>query len=197
MRSVIIAIFLMGCWVSAAQIKVEGVVKDSIGAPLELANVIAINQDTKALDSYAITNDQGLYRLNLKPNATYNVQVSYIGKKTANEELRTGTSDVVKDFTLLDDNTLDTVELTYEMPVSVKGDTLVYNADSFRSETDRKLEDVLKRLPGVEVTDDGTIEVEGKEVSKVMVEGKDFFCRVDRDRRQLLPRGSADILQGW
>ena len=65
-------------------------------------------------------------------------------------------------FILYQNNELDPVELTYEMPVVVKGDTLVYDADSFKTGTERKLEDVLKNLPGVEVTDDGEIEVEGK-----------------------------------
>ncbi|HAI42977.1 MAG TPA: hypothetical protein DCM40_35185, partial [Maribacter sp.] len=64
---------------------------------------------------------------------------------------------------------------TYEMPVSVKGDTIVYDTDSFVSGTEKKLKDVLENLPGIEINDDGQIEVEGKTVSKVMVEGKDFF----------------------
>lgn len=161
--------------VAFAQIKVTGVVKDSIGSPLELANVIAINQDTKALDSYGITNDKGLYKLDLKSNTSYKIQVSYIGKKTFEAVINTVDIDITKDFTLQNDNALDAIELTYEMPVSVKGDTLIYNADSFKRETDKKLEDVLKRLPGVEINDDGQIEVEGKVVEKIMVEGKEFF----------------------
>ena len=167
---------LMLCFIASitfAQIKVEGVVKDSIGSPLELANVIAINQATKTLDSYGITNDKGLYKLNLKPNTSYKVQVSYIGKKTFEEIIAIADVNIIKDFTLQNDTMLDEVELTYEMPVSVKGDTLVYNADSFKRETDKKLEDVLKRLPGVDINDDGEVEVEGKVVDKVMVEGKD------------------------
>ncbi|MGS0526598.1 hypothetical protein ACU8V7_16910 [Zobellia nedashkovskayae] len=67
------------------------------------------------------------------------------------------------------------VEVTYEMPVSVKGDTIVYDTDAFVSGTEKKLKDVLENLPGIEINDDGQIEVEGKTVSKVMVEGKDFF----------------------
>jgi len=180
---------------SFAQIKLEGVVKDSIGNPLELANVIAINQETKALDSYGITNDQGRYKLNLKSNSKYNIQVSYIGMKSATEGVETKTSDIKKDFTLQPDNSLDAVELTYEMPVSVKGDTLVYNADSFKRESDKKLEDVLKRLPGVEITDEGTIEVEGKEVSKVMVEGKEFFDGDTKLATKNIPADALDKVQ--
>ena len=143
MKQLITTIILLVACTTFAQVKVEGVVKDSIGSPLELANVIAINQETKALDSYAITNDEGRYRLNLKSNSTYKIQVSYVGMKSADVPLDTGSQDIIKDFTLNPDNSLDAVELTYEMPVSVQGDTLVYNADSFKQETDKKLEDVL------------------------------------------------------
>jgi hypothetical protein len=58
---------------------------------------------------------------------------------------------------------LDGVEIVRET-VSIKGDTIVYNADSFKTGTEKKLEDILKRLPGVEVNADGEIEVEGKSV---------------------------------
>ncbi len=178
-----------------AQIKVTGIVKDSIGTPLELANVIAINQETKALDSYGITNDKGRYKLDLKSNTSYKTQVSYIGKKTFEAVINTNDVDIIKDFTLQNDNALDAVELTYEMPVSVKGDTLIYNADSFKRETDKKLEDVLKRLPGVDVNDDGEIEVEGKTVEKVMVEGKEFFDGDTKLATKNIPADAIDKVQ--
>jgi hypothetical protein len=180
---------------SFAQVRVEGVVKDSIGTPLELANIIAINQDTKTMDSYAITNDVGKFRLDLKSNSNYSIQVSYIGMKTANEILKTTSENITKDFTLLNDNTLAEVELTYEMPVSIKGDTLVYNADSFKDGTERKLEDVLKKLPGVDINDDGEIEVEGKVVNKVMVDGKDFFDGDSKLATKNIPSNAVDKVQ--
>ncbi|MFD0964834.1 carboxypeptidase-like regulatory domain-containing protein [Pseudofulvibacter geojedonensis] len=175
MQKIILALLLLIGGQSFAQIRVEGVVKDSLGNPLEMANVIAINKATKALDSYGITNSDGKYKLSLKENDTYELQVSYIGLKTLKTTVETKEENINKNFSLEPDNTLEEVELTYEMPVTVKGDTLVYNADSFTSGTEKKLEDVLNKLPGVEVTDDGEIEVEGKTVGKVMVEGKDFF----------------------
>ena len=175
MKIYLSTIFLLIFSFSYSQIKLEGYVKDSIGNGLELANVIAINKATSALDSYGITNEDGRYKLNLKKNTIYSIQVSYIGMKSAAERLETLTSDLTKDFILQEDNLLDEVELTYEMPVTVSGDTLTYNADSFNKGTERKLEDVLENLPGVEINDDGQVEVEGKVVTKVMVEGKDFF----------------------
>ena len=116
---------------SFSQVKLEGFVKDSLGNPLELANVIAINKATSALDSYGITNDEGKYRLDLKKNTTYSIQVSYIGMKSMTQTFDSGESNVTQNFTLQEDNALDEVELTYEMPVTISWDTLVYNADSF------------------------------------------------------------------
>ncbi len=195
MKYTLTTLLLIVVGTTFAQIKVEGIVKDSIGNPLELANVIAINQETKILDSYGITNDVGRYKLDLNENSKYEIQVSYIGMKTAKEIVDTKSEDIDKDFVLYEDNALDEIELTYEMPVSVKGDTLVYNADSFNKGTERKLEDVLKNLPGVEINDDGQIEVEGKVVSKVMVEGKDFFDGDTKLATKNIPSNAVDKVQ--
>ena len=180
---------------SFAQIKVEGVVKDSIGNPLELANVIAINQQTKGLESYGITNDQGRYKLALTKNMTYTIQVSYIGMKTFDETLSVKESDLTKNFILKEDNSLDEIHITYEMPVTMKGDTLVYNADSFNKGTERKLGDVLKNLPGVEVNADGEIEIEGKKVGKVMIDGKNFFDGDSKLATRNIPASAVDKVQ--
>ncbi len=195
MKKTILLLLLIASGVCHAQIKLEGVVKDSIGAPLELANVVAINQETKALDSYGITNAQGQYKLSLNKNSSYTLQVSYIGMVTAEEVVSTKTENITKNFTLINDNALDEVEITYEMPVTIKGDTIVYNADSFKTGTERKLEDVLKKLPGVEVNEEGEIEVEGKTVSKVMVEGKDFFDGDSKLATKNIPANAVDKVQ--
>ncbi len=195
MKHLFTFILLLVVGTTFAQVKVEGIVKDSIGNPLELANVIAINQETKSLDSYGITNDTGKYKLNLKNEANYEIQVSYIGMKSAKEMLDTKSENLNKDFTLFPDNALDEIELTYEMPVTVRGDTLIYNADSFNTGTERKLEDVLKNLPGVEINGDGQVEVEGKVVSKVMVEGKEFFDGDSKLATQNIPANAVDKVQ--
>ena len=96
---------------------------------------------------------------------------------------------------MIQDNSLDEVELTYEMPVTISGDTLVYNADSFNTGTERKLEDVLKNLPGVEINDDGQVEVEGKVVTKLMVEGKDFFDGDTKLATKNIPSNAVDKVQ--
>lgn len=195
MKNLFTLMLLLAIGHSFAQIKVEGVVKDSIGNPLELANVIAINQDTKALESYGITNDQGRYKVALKKNTTYTVQVSYIGMKTFEEIINIEEVDLTKNFRLEGDNTLDEIQITYEMPVTIQGDTLTYNADSFNKGTERKLGDVLKNLPGVEVNADGEIEIEGKKVGKVMVDGKNFFDGDSKLATKNIPANAVDKVQ--
>jgi len=189
----ILLFFVVNC--TFAQITLEGVVKDSLNKPLELANIIAINQKTSTLESYGITNQSGKYRLELKKNISYKIQVSYIGMKNYEEILTTKEIDIKKDFILKENNTLDKIELTYEMPVTVKGDTLIYNADSFKNGTERKLEDVLEKLPGVEINEDGQIEVEGKVVNKLMVNGKDFFDGDTKLATKNIPSKAVDKIQ--
>ncbi len=195
MKTNLTLIFTLFTLLGFAQVKVEGVVRDSIGNPLELANVVAINQDTQVLDSYGITNSDGKYKLSLSKNTPYKLQVSYIGMKTYEETFQTGAVDVNKDIKMVADNALDAVELTYEMPVTISGDTLIYNADSFKNGTERKLEDILEKLPGVEVNDEGQIEVEGQRVNKLMVDGKDFFDGDTKLATKNIPSNAVDKVQ--
>ncbi|MGY8915617.1 MAG: carboxypeptidase-like regulatory domain-containing protein, partial [Flavobacteriales bacterium] len=149
-----------------------------------------------ALESYGITNHSGLYKLNLKSGANFNVRVSYLGFKTEEFSFTAPTDDASKDIVLHEQtNLLNEVEVTYEMPISVKGDTIVYNTDSFVTGTEKKLKDVLANLPGVEINDDGQIEVEGKRVTKVMVEGKDFFDGDSKLAAENIPANALDKIE--
>jgi hypothetical protein len=195
MKKLYCAVLLMAVSTSYGQVKFEGVVTDSLKVAFELANVIAINQETSGLESYGITNPQGKFKLELSKNGTYEIQVSYVGMTTFKEILSTKESDIVKDYILQPENALDEVELIYEMPVSIRGDTVVYNADSFTTGTERKLEDILENLPGVEINEDGQIEVEGKVVNKLMVNGKDFFDGDTKLATKNIPSNAVDKIQ--
>ena len=81
MKKYLFAIILLVAGTTHAQIKLTGVVKDSVGNPLEMANVIALNKATNALDSYGFTDSKGRFKLTLKENANYSIKASYIGYK--------------------------------------------------------------------------------------------------------------------
>ncbi|MFY7671283.1 carboxypeptidase-like regulatory domain-containing protein [Tenacibaculum sp. MEBiC06402] len=195
MKQILLLAIILIASHTSAQIKLSGVVKDDSGNALEMANMIAINQQTKKIDSYGFTDSFGNYKLNLQKNSTYTIKASYVGMKSGEIQISTKELDIIKDIVLTLDDTLDEVEIVSKMPVTVKGDTIVYNADSFKSGTEKKLGDVLKKLPGVEVNDEGEIQVEGKTVSKVMVEGKDFFDGDSKLATKNIPANAIDKVQ--
>ncbi len=178
----------------------EGVITDAFGNTILGANIIAVEKNTQVLDGFGISNDSGYFRLTLKKDTDYDIKISFIGFQQIAFVLNK-TTDFKKDFKLEQQSeVLDEVELVYEMPVTIKGDTIIYNADSFNTGTERKLGDVLKNMPGIEINDDGRIEVEGKEVTKITVEGKDFFDGDSKLATQNLPAnvvGKVQVLRNF
>ena len=183
-----------------SQVNLSGEIKDQTGYPIMGANIIAVNNETQILDGFGISNDNGYFSLNLKKDTEFNIKITFIGYKPI--ELNISLSDdLVKNF-ILDQQTeaLDEVELVYEMPVEIKGDTIVYSADAFNTGSEKKLSDVLANMPGIEVNEDGRIEVEGQEVRKIQIEGKDFFDGDTKLAAQNLPAkavGKVEVLRNF
>jgi hypothetical protein len=195
MKKILLITIFMVSWVSTAQIKYTGIVKDSIGSPLEMANVIAIDTVAKTISSYGFSDANGSFKLDLKKNTVYNIKISYVGFKEISEFVKTTSADMSKNYTMFEDNMLDGINIVAKMPVTVKGDTIIYNADSFKNGSERKLKDVLEKLPGVEINDAGQIEVEGKAVEKIMVDGKEFFSGDTRLATENIPSNAVDKIQ--
>ncbi|WP_298779976.1 carboxypeptidase-like regulatory domain-containing protein [uncultured Polaribacter sp.] len=195
MKKIILVTILMVSFASIAQIELRGVVKDSIGAPLEMANVIAIDTVAKKISSFGFTDSKGNFKLDLAINKAYNIKISYVGFKEISEFIRVREANISKNYTMYEDNMLDGINIISKMPVTIKGDTIIYNADSFKNGSERKLEDVLEKLPGVEVNDDGEIEVEGKVVEKIMVDGKEFFSGDTKLASKNIPSNAVDKIQ--
>ena len=197
----ILGFFLISTLFAEAQnIDLEGTITDTNGTPIMGANIVAVEKKTQILDGFGISNEEGYYRLTLKKGTDYDIKISFIGLKEIafvfNQE-----NHLEKNFVLEEQaESLDEVELVYEMPVTIKGDTIIYNADSFNTGSERKLEDVLKNMPGIEVNDEGRIEVEGKEITKITVEGKDFFDGDSKLATQNLPAnavGKVEVLRNF
>ncbi|MCM4169460.1 hypothetical protein KCTC52924_00495 [Arenibacter antarcticus] len=192
----VVVVFCIFLSAFGQEITLTGTVKDTTGLGVDMANVIAINSDTQVLEAYGITNHNGLYKLSLKVGSNFKIRVSYLGFKTEEFAFTVPSGNVEKDVVLYEQtNELDGVEVTYEMPISVRGDTIVYNTDSFLTGTEKKLKDVLANLPGVAINEDGQIEVEGKRVTKVMVEGKDFFDGDSKLASENIPANALDKIE--
>jgi hypothetical protein len=188
-------ILLSSGLIFSQNIKLEGVVIDSLGVAISTANIVAKNLDTDRMDNFAISDLDGKFSFGIKKDTPYNIKVSYLGFKPVDLKVRSS-EDVNQVFVMFEQaQQLDGVEVTYEMPVSIQGDTIIYNADSFNTGTEKKLKDVLENLPGVEINDDGQIEVEGKQIKKLMVEGKDFFDGDSKIATENIPSSAVDKVQ--
>jgi len=195
-KTVLFLILFIPFFMFSQTVKLEGIVNDKSG-PLEMANIIAFKKGTNLLQSYSITDAKGRYKLNLEQNMEYTLKVSYLGYTTINVDIVIGDSEIqTKNIEMLESNeSLNDIELTYEMPVKIIGDTIVYSTDSFITGTEKKLEDILDKLPGIEIDDNGEIEVEGKKVKKILVEGKEFFDGDTKLATQNIPANAVDKVQ--
>ena len=178
----------------AQNITLKGVIQDSINTPLSFANIIA--DPTEDIDiAFAISDEMGRFQLNLKKGKTYRVTVSYLGfnpyffEFTANET----TTKVIQ--LSESKNQLEEVELTYTPPVIIREDTITYRADAFKTGEERKLRDVLKKLPAVEVDRAGNVTVQGKKVTKLLVENKQFFTGDSKLAVNNIPADAVDKIQ--
>ena len=194
-KIILLLVLLLSGTIYAQSVKVTGILKDTDNLVIETANVMAVNQATKAMDAYNITSEKGEFSLNLKPNTEYIIKAGYIGYAPFEKKITTTKENMTFDIVLTGSNTIETVEIVKEMPVRISGDTIIYNSDSFTNGTEKKLEDVLKKLPGVSVNKDGEIEVEGKKVQKIMVEGKDFFDGDTKIATKNIPADALDKIQ--
>lgn len=200
MKKKIYFLFLfLGCYaVQAQRVKVSGVVSDTLGLPLELANIIVTQKADSSVVDFAISNREGYYRIGLSAGKKYIFTASFLGMTPVQKEvfIPEGSQDVRFDFQLkTKPNQLKGVAIVYEIPVVVIGDTIVYNTDSFTNGTEENLGDALEKLPGFEVSDEGDVKVEGKKVSKLMVGGKDFFGGNTRLGTKNIPANAIDKVE--
>ncbi len=153
----------------------SGKILDTLAQPLEYANVLAIPASKNLNIAFSITDQTGTYKLSLQKDSLYSIEISYLGYQKISNPI-TLTKDATKNFTLQPSNqTLEEVLIQQRLPVKVREDTITYRTDVFVTGEERKLRDVLKKLPGVEVDRAGNVTVNGKKVDKFLVEGKTFF----------------------
>ena len=175
--TVIIFAFFIGQIAAQSIIKIDGSVKTSSGTILSNASVALYNKTTN--DSLkTTTNEKGIFSFTTKGTSRYLIVVSYIGfdnfVKTYDFSDK-NTDQSISDILLVPgSNMLGNVTLESQK-VQIKEDTVSYLVDSTMYRTNDKVEQILKNLPGVQVDKDGTVTAQGKQVTKVKVNGKEFF----------------------
>ncbi|NCO63740.1 MAG: carboxypeptidase regulatory-like domain-containing protein [Flavobacteriales bacterium] len=191
-----ILFFISGYSFYAQNIVVSGKITDTLQNPLSYANILAIPEAIDQDVRFAITDNDGNYKLGLSKNQTYNITVSYLGYKPQTINVTTTNQDLIKNFILKENpDQLDEVTIKYTPPIVVKKDTITYKVDAFATGEERKLREVLKKLPGVEVDKLGNVMVQGKKVTKVLVENKTFFTGDSKLAVNNIPADAVDKVE--
>jgi hypothetical protein len=161
------------------EFKITGTVQTDIEKePLESATVYLERIKDSTLVSYTISDKNGKFSLEDKTgDESLKLFISFVGYQTYSQIVKIDKGEInLEPINLLvDSNALDEVLIKSRAPITIKTDTLEFNVKSFKTKKDANVEDLLKQLPGVEVDDEGKITVNGKDVNKILVNGKLFF----------------------
>ena len=149
----------------------------------------------------AVTNMNGAFSMKAPRDGSYTLQVTYVGFKTYTKKINikdgkdyhAGTIKIEPDAIMLQGATVT----AHASKVTLKADTFVYNANAFRTPEGSVVEELVKRLPGAEVSDDGTIKINGKEVKKILVDGKEFMTGDTKTAMKNLPTNIIDRIKAY
>ena len=178
----------------------SGMLVDSTGHPLEKASVSLLNAVDSSAESFVLTTEKGEFTIAGIKNGKYLLIISYLGYQPFVRSL---------DFT--DDThsfklgkiTLKSASVTLDAftieqaapPLQIKGDTLEFNAGSFKTRPNAVVEELLKQIPGIQVEADGTITSEGETINQILVDGKPFFGNDPKIATKNLPADIIDKVQ--
>lgn len=177
----LIASFLLPLVAVAQNVTIRGVVRDAVdNEPLPRVSVRLLQAKDSAYVAGTTGDNQGLFVLNPVPHGKYIAQFTFLGYQTqcVNVTTTIGRSRYNMGEILMSTGDVMLAEATVvgKAPeVVVKEDTVEFNADSYKTQPSAVVEDLLKRLPGVEVDETGKITANGKEVTKILLDGKEFF----------------------
>ncbi|MFT4033626.1 MAG: carboxypeptidase regulatory-like domain-containing protein, partial [Siphonobacter sp.] len=162
-----------------SRITVKGRIVDTTNAPLSFATVMLLTPKDSALVSYARADDKGFFELKNVKRAVYLVKTSYVGYLPYQREFSPQEGSITDlgdlKMKLISKELFEVVVKTAKAPLDIRGDTIEYNAKSFKVPPGSTVEDLLRRLPGFQIDQDGGIKAQGQEVKRVTVDGKNFF----------------------
>ena len=197
---IFISCLLLTSYVGFAQnLTIQGSLKDSIAnRALNSATVSLVYAKDSSLVSFSRTNEAGVFNFKNVAPGNYLISVSYVGYVPKWVPVLTGTEKTVEMGLIYmnDVNSMSTVTVTARRPpVVINGDSVEFNSENFKTAPNAVVEDLLKKMPGMEVDKSGGITVNGKKVTKVFVNGKEFFTGDPMMATKNLPADAVDKIQ--
>lgn len=201
-KSILMMLLLLVSIASFAQERlVSGAIIDrDTKDPVEQVTVQLLKTDSTYVTG-AISNEKGLFHLNAPENGKYLLKITSVGYKPTvkrvvieqDKNLVLGNVVVGADAIMLK----GAVVTAMAQKVTLKEDTFVYNSAAYRTPEGSVVEELVKRLPGAEVSDDGTIKINGKEVKKILVDGKEFMTGDTKTALKNLPTSIIDKIKAY
>jgi hypothetical protein len=192
-------LLLMSYFGFAQNLTIQGSLKDSIAnRALNSATVSLVYANDSSLVSFSRTNEAGVFNFKNVSPGNYLISVSYVGYIPKWVPVITGTEKTVEMGLIYmnDVNSMSTVTVTARRPpVVINGDSVEFNSENFKTAPNAVVEDLLKKMPGMEVDKSGGITVNGKKVTKVFVNGKEFFTGDPMMATKNLPADAVDKIQ--
>lgn len=179
------------------QIIIKGSVSSKEGKSLSNVNILISNLENKKILSYGISNSNGLFMIELNQNYIDSVTIKYSLWGYKSKTLK-------KSKIELNDFQFTTLEIGEESlpeikvknnPISKKGDTINYSVKSFVKNQDQVIADIIKRLPGIEITESGVIKYQGKQINKYYIEGMNLLDDKYALANNNIPANSVDQIQ--
>jgi hypothetical protein len=182
----------------SSSFKIDGTVEDTIGNPLIASTVLLLEQSDSIMVDFTSTAMDGSFRFKDIEPGNYILKSTYIGfiPKTVNvnsqgDNVKVGTLKMTE----LAEELMEVVIKAAKASIVMRGDTVEYDASTFKVPEGSTVEDLLRRLPGIQIERDGAIQADGKDVDRVTVDGKSFFGADPKAATQNLPAEGISKVQ--
>jgi len=197
-KTLLIVFLLVFGAIAALAYNITGRVIDNEGEPMMRATVRLLSSRDSSVVKGALTNDNGAFRLVDVTAGRYILETSYTGYAPVHKTVTMSSKNLaLGSITLSEDAIMlkGTTVVGVRPAVKVMEDTVEFTADSYKVQPNAVVEDLLKRLPGVEVDSEGKITANGKEVTKILIDGKEFFSDDPKVASKNLPVNMVEKLQ--
>lgn len=200
-RILLLIVAVLTALTSMAQLNVTGKVIESDSQEPVAQTTVKLLKTDSTLAAGVLTKLDGQFSVKAPKAGSYIIQVTCVGFKAytkrisiqADKDVKLGTIALQPDAIMLKGATVT----GHAAKVTLKADTFVYNAAAFRTPEGSVVEELVKRLPGAEVSDDGSIKINGKQVKKILVDGKEFMTGDTKTAMKNLPTNIIDRIKAY
>lgn len=200
-RILLMAFLLVATLTATAQHFLKGVVVEAGTQEPMVQTTVRLMKKDSVVAAGAVTDVMGRFRVQIPKTGRYTIQITSMGFKSLSFMLRLGNDkDMDLGTIIMEPEAImlqGAVVTGQASKVVVKADTFVYNASAYRTPEGAVLEELVKRLPGAQIDDDGKITINGKEVKKIMVDGKEFMTGDTKTALKNLPTDIVERVKAY